>query len=376
MPRRQHQHDLSPHVKVAVALYLSQRSVGGHLPRGSIASAAAGFGLHRHTISKVWQHRHNSAALMGSRQQRPPPPRRLTDDEVVERVRDVPLCQRQSLRLLAAATCIPKTTLLRYLKRNVMRRNLPRPADAYGFARDAAFVMGAGTRRASPRGKDGSCPSHFNLYKANAKYYLAKDEDLPYRSCPNKRYIGKVMCLAAVARPRYDFDKKRYFDGKIGIWPIVEQAVAQRASKNRAKGAHITKNVSMTRAIYTKMLREKVFPAIREKWPGGWDIQIVSQPPRSPDMNVLDLGFFHSLQSLQYKTPTFDTDGLIAAVEGSIARKVLGTVIACKGGNNYSLPRVRKFHMRHGISPIALPVADSVVAEGYRHLRQSECVVI
>ncbi|KAG4231800.1 hypothetical protein PC116_g19947 [Phytophthora cactorum] len=117
---------------------------------------------------------------------------------------------------------------------------------------------------------------------------------------------------------------------------------------------------------------------------GGWDIRMVSQLLRSPDMNVLDLGFFNSLQSLQHKTPTFDTDGMIAAVEASFAKvgsrtldkcfltlqKVLGTVIACKGGNNYSLPRVRKFHIRNGISPIALPVDDSVVAEGYRHLRQ------
>ncbi|KAG2767566.1 hypothetical protein PC129_g22646 [Phytophthora cactorum] len=111
---------------------------------------------------------------------------------------------------------------------------------------------------------------------------------------------------------------------------------------------------------------------------------MASQPPRSPDMNVLDLGFFNPLQSLQHKTPTFDTDGLIAAVVASFAKvgshtldtcfltlqKVLGTVIVCKGGSNYSLPRVRKFHIRNDSSPIALPVDDSVVAEGYRHLRQ------
>ncbi|KAG6945239.1 hypothetical protein JG688_00016665 [Phytophthora aleatoria] len=110
----------------------------------------------------------------------------------------------------------------------------------------------------------------FNLYKANTKYYLAKDECLPYRSCPNKRFIGKVMFLAAMARPRYDFSKKRYFDGKIGVWPIIEQTFAQRGSKNRSKGAPITKTISMTRKAYTKMLLEKVFPAIREKWPGKW----------------------------------------------------------------------------------------------------------
>jgi hypothetical protein len=31
---------------------------------------------------------------------------------------------------------------------------------------------------------------------------------------------------------------------------------------------------------------------------GGWDIQMVSQPPRLPDLNVLDLVLFYSLQSL------------------------------------------------------------------------------
>ncbi|KAG6951503.1 hypothetical protein JG687_00013575 [Phytophthora cactorum] len=54
---------------------------------------------------------------------------------------------------------------------------------------------------------------------------------------------------------------------------------------------------------------------------------MVSQPPRSPDLNVLDLGFFHSTQSLQHQTPTIDTDGLIAAVEtafGSVSYRTLG----------------------------------------------------
>ncbi|KAE9035930.1 hypothetical protein PR002_g7324 [Phytophthora rubi] len=145
----------------------------------------------------------------------------------------------------------------------------------------------------------------------------------------------------------------------IGIWSIVEQAVAQHASNNRAKGAPITKNVSMTRAVYTKLLREKVFPAIRKKWPGrktttimvqqdnagphvqddnadileagqegGWDIQMVSQPPRSPDMNVLDLGFFLFVAVATIQD-TFDTDGLIAAVKSSFAKVSYHTLEKC-----------------------------------------------
>jgi len=118
----------------------------------------------------------------------------------------------------------------------------------------------------------------------------------------------------------------------------------------------------------------------------GWNIQMISQPPRSPDMNVLDLGFFHSLQSLQYKTPTFTMDGLIAAVEAAFAKvsiftldkcfltlqKVLGTIIACKGGNNYSLPRVRKHHIRNGVIPTSLPVDVAVVDAGFHQLSQSQ----
>ena len=33
------------------------------------------------------------------------------------------------------------------------------------------------------------------------------------------------MFLAAVARPRYDEEGNCYFDGKLGIWPFVRQAM-------------------------------------------------------------------------------------------------------------------------------------------------------
>jgi len=82
-----------------------------------------------------------------------------------------------------------------------------------------------------------------------------------------------------------------------------------------------------------KMLQEKVLLAIREKWPSNWackssnsiyiqfdnarlylgeedviddlhkdgfQISFKFQPTNNPDMNVLDLGFFTSIQSLQH----------------------------------------------------------------------------
>jgi hypothetical protein len=32
----------------------------------------------------------------------------------------------------------------------------------------------------------------------------------------------------------------------------------------------------------------------------GFDIQLICQPPNSPDFNILDLGFFRAIQAIQY----------------------------------------------------------------------------
>ncbi|OWY99930.1 hypothetical protein PHMEG_00028984 [Phytophthora megakarya] len=48
---------------------------------------------------------------------------------------------------------------------------------------------------------------------------------------------------------------------------------------------------------------------------GGWTIELESQPPRSPDLNVMDLVVFNALQALQLKTITINLNGLIFAVQ-------------------------------------------------------------
>ncbi|DAZ93780.1 TPA: hypothetical protein N0F65_008047 [Lagenidium giganteum] len=45
------------------------------------------------------------------------------------------------------------------------------------------------------------------IQKVSSTFILTEDEDTPHISCPNKRYITKVMFLAAVARPRYDYKR-------------------------------------------------------------------------------------------------------------------------------------------------------------------------
>ena len=49
----------------------------------------------------------------------------------------------------------------------------------------------------------------------------------------------------------------------------------------------------------------------------GFYIQLVQQPPNSPDMNVLDLGFFRSIQALQYQKAAYNVTQLVRVVNNA-----------------------------------------------------------
>jgi hypothetical protein len=119
-----------------------------------------------------------------------------------------------------------------------------------------------------------------------------------------------------------DTRANRYFDGKLGIW------------RNRPGGTLVTKSISVTKEVYKKLITmEKVLPAIQEKWPQchrdmtmmlqqgnakphgihndaellqhmsamAVKVNLFDQPPISPDLNVLDLGYFGAIQALQQR---------------------------------------------------------------------------
>ena len=88
----------------------------------------------------------------------------------------------------------------------------------------------------------------------------------------------------------------------------------------------------------------------------GWMIKLQCQPPNSPDLNVLDLGYFRSIQPLQYETPSYSIDELVQTVldsfdklEPSKLESIFLTLqgcilemLKCRGGNNYKLPHMGK----------------------------------
>jgi hypothetical protein len=58
----------------------------------------------------------------------------------------------------------------------------------------------------------------FEMKQVNKTYFLAEGEAEPHRAAKSKRYIEKVVFLAAVARPRFNTTRNSHFDGKLGIF--------------------------------------------------------------------------------------------------------------------------------------------------------------
>jgi hypothetical protein len=256
----------------------------------------------------------------------------------------------------------------------------------------------------------------FYRTRKSQKFYLALDEEEPERVTQNKNYIEKVMFLAAVARPRYAVDGSETFDGKIGIWPFTFEEAAKKDSPNRLKGTMVTKVItSVTRDVSRDWLINNVLPAIKEKWPAaergrtiyiqqdnarthvlvndpcfcaaaqadGWDIRLVCQPANSPDLNILDLGFFAALQSLFHKLFPGSIVEIVSKVfqaydqyPAERTNRIFLTLQCCmreilklKGSQHYKVPHMRKLVLQKlGILPIRLDCDRVIVDEAREFL--------
>ncbi|CAN0510425.1 unnamed protein product, partial [Discosporangium mesarthrocarpum] len=107
----------------------------------------------------------------------------------------------------------------------------------------------------------------FYVMKDGMGVYLHPQEDAPKPPrAQNKRFITTVMFLVAVARPRMISDGV-WFDGKIGIWPIVDTLAAIRSSKNRKKGTMMLKPATLNAERYKELMVDEVIPAIKARMP-------------------------------------------------------------------------------------------------------------
>ena len=77
--------------------------------------------------------------------------------------------------------------------------------------------------------------------------------------------MTKVMFLVAVAKPRMDVKRGKFFNGKIGCYPLMEEVQAKRNSKNRNKSqTYLSAITSVTKEVIKKVIIDKLIPSIVE----------------------------------------------------------------------------------------------------------------
>ncbi|XP_054816973.1 uncharacterized protein LOC129316582 [Prosopis cineraria] len=247
---------------------------------------------------------------------------------------------------------------------------------------------------------------------------LGSGEEPPHRTCKNKNYVGKVMFLVTVARPRFDAQGNEIFSGKIGLFPFVRKKAVRRRSVNRNRRIMETKPItSITKEVMKSFLIDKVLPKIKAKWPTchtnetifvqqdnapshidnndedfqmaasdcGFDIHLVSQPPNFLDLNILDLGYFKAIQALQYQEAPKTIEDLVRAVENSFEvytskqlnrifltlQATMVDIMKDKGSNKYKPSHLKKDVIeRRGELPNQLKCDPYLVQEVLEHLEE------
>ncbi|ETV90233.1 hypothetical protein H310_14935 [Aphanomyces invadans] len=307
--------------------------------------------------------------------------RNLKHESVAQRLKLVPKARRKTFRPIAAAMGMPRFTLHDYYRRGIFVKYTMRlkwamdrvhavTPDDYAFA-DMMYVVHVDEK-------------WFFATCVSKSYYLAPDEEPPHRTCKSKKFITKVMFLSAVARPRWDNDRSEWFDGKIGTWLFTEKVPAARTSKNRPAGTLVTVPVS-----HVRIQQDNAKPHVPPMDPrivaacqsDGW--AMVYQPPNSPDLNVLDLGFFRSIQTLQeQKYPRYIDDIVAGTLQAwrEVDMMTLNAnfltlqccmkeVIRVAGNNSYKVPHMKKAKLAaKGMLPDGVDVDSDTINDGFNLL--------
>ena len=269
--------------RLALLHFLLERLEGDTLARGALAEAHRQFGYSKPTITILWRKwvaRHTASETgewdVTSDKTRNGSAIKYDREELQATVLNMRCRRRRTVRALASGLEISKSHLHRMIKLEGVlvphSSSLKPKLTEYNKLARVEFCLSE--RRDGDPGlyKDMYNRVHvdekwFYITKVKDRYYLVPGEAPPQRDSAHKNHIPKVMFLCAVARPRYDPGRNQWFDGKVGMWPMAHQVPAARASVNRPAGTMEWKNLTVTKALYTEYLLEKVLPAIRKRFP-------------------------------------------------------------------------------------------------------------
>ncbi|XP_021762904.1 uncharacterized protein LOC110727635 [Chenopodium quinoa] len=327
-----HNRELNIHEKRSIVDDIMLNMEGDSLPRGVLSALARKHGVHRSTTIRWFQEikkhiqqgdvvdvRSKKLGTTGKR------PKEYSDEWLMS----VPLYKRTINRSYGAALNVNHVLIHRLKKkgrlRDVTTTNHPALSDNHKIAR-LKWVL----QHIEPVPTEGD-PSFSGL-----QHYIHIDEKWFYLNPETRTFY---------LTPNEE-DGTLLHSGKYGLFPFVKKQMAKKKSKNREAGTMETKAIqSVNRDAIREMILNKIIPTIHAEWPqqlskniviqwdnarphqvpndeefvaatkaNGFNIQFVFQPAQLPDLNVLDLGLFKVIQSIQYQSFPKNLDELIEKV--------------------------------------------------------------
>lgn len=253
--------ELTDDQRLAVYHALLTKFENGKLLRGAKTEISLSFSISVPTVTSIWERGKDApnplvVAMAIKNRKKGNNGRKCIPTETIEAAfRASPVKARRTYRSTEFATGISMSVLGRALKAKKIRRVSSTVKAWLNFENKKKRVAWA-LSHIDPDTKifnDMYDYVHvdekwFYMCEATGTYYLANDEPEPERQVKSKRFIPKVMFLAAVACPRYNEAGECTFDGKIGLWPFTHLVEAQRDSRNRPAGTLEEKTCSVNRA--------------------------------------------------------------------------------------------------------------------------------
>jgi transposase-like protein len=216
---------------------LLARSTNGRLKRNTTTIVAEQLNVSQAAVRRVWRRvkecRENGEPV-DIRSKKPKNCGRKRVQVDMAQVLAIPLHRRSTIRSLARALGIKKSTLHRLFKEGKLRRHSnslkpylkePNKTERLRFC---ISMLDPSTLVNDPKFLEMYNIIHidekwFYITRKNRNFYLVPDEIDPHRTVQNKNAIVKVMFLSAVARPRFDEQGNCTFDGKLGVWAFVRK---------------------------------------------------------------------------------------------------------------------------------------------------------
>lgn len=409
------------------SMLLARNGENARLKEGVLDSVARDAKCNRRSVQRIWKEAKEGGsinAIKSKRKLNSGVKKKMLDIEALEAIAPG---ERTTIRQVAGHLHMCKSTVHQRLKEKQIRRITSELKPSLTEPNKKARVGYAlGNLEPSSLVDDPTFKGSFNMIHLDEKtfyrtrktqnMYLSHREEAPRRECKHKNHIQQIMFLSAMARPRYDAQGNCIFDGKIGVWAFVDWVQAKKKSPNRERGTwEVKPSPSVDREKSREYIVKYVLPAIKEKWPekdrwntifiqqdnarthvkaddpifaleaarGGWDIRLVNQPPNSPDCNILDLGWFASIQSMFHRKMPKTLPEIIQKVQESLAeyphqklnriwlshQACMREIIKHKGGQHYALPHLKKKTLeRQGKLPVRLNVDKDYVQAAIDYL--------